>query len=133
MLLLHKKGSTLSTIKGSTNALVAQNGFYSVYNQRQHRCSCCIKWVLICLQSKTAQVLLLHKICSTQSTIKDSTGTLVAQNRFYSVYNQRQHRCSCCTKWVLLCLQSKTSQMLLLHKIGSTQSTIKDSTGALAA
>ena len=133
MLLLNKIGSTLSTNKDSTNALVAQNRFYSVYNQRQHRCSCCIKWVLLCLQSKTAQVLLLHKIGSTQSTNKDSTNALVAQNRFYSVYNQRQHRCSCCIKWVLLCLQSKTAQMLLLHKIGSTLSTIKDSTGALVA
>ena len=68
--------------------------------------------ILCSLQSKTAQVLLLHKIGST-------------------VYNQRQHKCSCCTKWVLLCLQSKTAQVLLLHKIDSTLSTIKDSTGTL--
>ena len=133
MLLLHKIGSTLSTNKDSTNTLVAQNRFYSVYNQRPHKCSCCTKYVLLCLQSKRAQVLLLHKIGSTLSTIKGSTGALVAQNRFYSVYNQRQHRCSCCIKYVLLCLQSKRAQILLLHKIGSTLSTIKDSTGALVA
>ena len=39
-----------------------------------------------------------HKIGPTLSTIKDSTGALVAQNMSYSVYNQGQHRCSCCTK-----------------------------------
>ena len=34
---------------------------------------------------------------------------------------------------ILCCLQSKTAQVRLLHKIGSTLSTIKDSTGALVA